>query len=76
MRAAIYTRVSKDRANGRSVQEQETECRAVCDREGWTIDHVIVDNDIGASRDSRGTHTGWAEIKTLIAEDGFDVLVC
>lgn len=51
-RAIIYTRVSKDSAGtGRSVAEQEAECRAVCEREGWEVgDEVLQDNDIGASR--------------------------
>lgn len=51
-RAIIYTRVSKDSAGtGRSVAEQEAECRAVCAREGWEVgDEVLQDNDIGASR--------------------------
>ncbi|MDV8003861.1 recombinase family protein [Rhodococcus sp. IEGM 1318] len=50
-RAIIYTRVSKDSAGtGRSVAEQETECRAVCEREGWPVGEVLQDNDIGASR--------------------------
>lgn len=50
-RAIIYTRVSKDTAgSGRSVAEQEAECRAVCEREGWPVGEVLQDNDIGASR--------------------------
>lgn len=50
-RAIIYTRVSKDSLrNGRSVAEQEAECRAVCEREGWPVGEVLEDNDIGASR--------------------------
>jgi site-specific DNA recombinase len=50
-RAIIYTRVSKDSLrNGRSVEEQEAECRAVCEREGWPVGEVLQDNDVGASR--------------------------
>lgn len=49
----IYTRVSKDKATGRSVAEQEEVCRRVCAQEGWTVADVLVDNDIGASRHSK-----------------------
>jgi hypothetical protein len=31
--ALIYCRVSKDRQQGRSVDEQERECRSICARE-------------------------------------------
>lgn len=52
-RAIIYCRVSSDRSGrGRSVSEQEDECRRVCEREGWPVAEVLVDNDIGASRHS------------------------
>lgn len=51
--AVIYTRVSLDKKNGRSVGEQEEMCRAVCERNGWPIyEHVYTDNSIGASRHS------------------------
>ncbi len=51
MRAIIYTRVSSDQTGeARSVESQERECRAVCEREGWTVAEVLCDNDRGASR--------------------------
>lgn len=50
-RAIIYTRVSNDpTGHARSVASQEAECRAVCEREGWTVAEVFADNDLGASR--------------------------
>ncbi|QPG90942.1 recombinase family protein [Rhodococcus qingshengii] len=50
-RAIIYVRVSQDSSrSGRSVAEQEADCRAVCLREGWPVGEVLEDNDIGASR--------------------------
>lgn len=50
-RAIIYTRVSNDPTGAaRSVGAQEAECRAVCEREGWTVAEVLTDNDLGASR--------------------------
>ncbi|MEU5933233.1 recombinase family protein [Micromonospora sp. NPDC047187] len=51
MSAVIYCRVSKDdERNGRSVGEQETECRADADYEGWHVDAVFPENDRSASR--------------------------
>ena len=48
--ALIYARVSQDRRHGRSVAEQEAECRAWAGREGWRVVDVIVDNDRSASQ--------------------------
>ncbi|PMR61787.1 hypothetical protein C1A38_06750 [Verrucosispora sp. ts21] len=51
MSAVIYCRVSKDdERNGRSVGEQETECRADADYEGWRVEAVFPENDRSASR--------------------------
>ena len=51
LRAVIYARVSSDpNERGRSVSEQEAECRAVCEREGWHVVAVYSDNDRSASR--------------------------
>jgi site-specific DNA recombinase len=76
-RAAIYTRVSTDRdQRGRSVGEQETECRAVCDREAWTvIEPVFSDNDRSASRYARKTRPGWARLVKFLEGGGADVVV-
>lgn len=74
MRALLYCRVSDDRAEGRSVREQEAELRALCERHGWTVAHVISDS-LGASTYSRGTRTGWAEVQRLIAAGEADLLV-
>ncbi|WP_168168215.1 recombinase family protein [Micromonospora sp. L5] len=51
MSAVIYCRVSKDdERNGRSVGEQESECRDSADYEGWTVAAVFPENDRSASR--------------------------
>ncbi|EOM77759.1 recombinase family protein [Rhodococcus rhodnii] len=53
-RAIIYCRVSSDaEGRSRSVGEQEAECRAVCERNGWPVAEVLADNDVGVSRYSR-----------------------
>lgn len=49
-RAVIYCRVSSDKAGGRSVKEQEQECREECARRGWPVGEVLIDNDRSASR--------------------------
>jgi DNA invertase Pin-like site-specific DNA recombinase len=73
--ALIYTRVSKDRAHGRSVAEQEAECRQVCDREGWRVAGVLCDNDRSASRHAKRGRPAWDEVKHRVAAGGVDVLV-
>lgn len=77
-RAIIYCRTSSDPGKeGRSVSAQEVECRAICDREGWPVGEVIVDNDIGASRWSgKGggkRRPGYERLKSILRSG--DVLV-
>ncbi|HSH62381.1 MAG TPA: recombinase family protein [Acidimicrobiales bacterium] len=73
-RALIYTRVSQDRAGGRSPAEQEAEGRQVCVREGWEVTEVVTDS-LGASRHSKGTRRGWERARQLVADGAVDVLV-
>jgi len=76
MRAAIYTRVSSDPNNlGRSVDEQEAECRAVCAREGWEVVRVFCDNDRGASRHSRKPRPQYAALRAFLGAGHAEVLV-
>ncbi|MHA7617407.1 recombinase family protein [Cellulosimicrobium cellulans] len=47
--AAIYARISRDRAGGGlGVERQEADCRALAERLGWDVVAVYVDNDISA----------------------------
>lgn len=73
VKAVIYTRVSADRAGGRSVAEQEAECRAACERNKWDVSEVLSDNDIGASRHSRKHRPAYEKLSEIL-EPG-DVLV-
>lgn len=73
-RALIYTRVSQDRAGGRSPAEQEAEARHLCAREGWEVAEVVTDSR-GASRHSKGTRAGWKRAQALVADGSVDVLV-
>lgn len=76
MRALIYARVSLDLAEGRSVAEQETECRAWADREGWHVAAVITETG-SASRYARSTHarTKWPELVHALATGDYDILL-
>ena len=74
LRAVIYTRVSVDRAEGRSVEEQETESRRFCDERDWTVVEVVSDS-VGASRHSKGTRSGWKRIAKLLEAGDVDILV-
>jgi len=73
--ALIYARVSQDRNDGRSVAEQERECREESKRRGWAVVDVLVDNSIGASRHSTGDREGWRQVQARIGAGGVDVLV-
>src|SRR5438445_77080 len=76
MDALIYTRVSKDtKGRGRSVAEQEAECRKLCEREGWRIVDVLSDNDRSASRYAKRGRPAWDEVKHRIAAGKVGVLV-
>lgn len=70
--AVIYTRVSKDQHNGRSVEDQERECRAECDRRDWPVRAVFCDNSIGASRYSPD-RPQWRKLKGALRKG--DILV-
>ena len=49
MRAAIYTRISRDDSgDGLGVERQAADCRSLCERRGWTIIETYVDNDFSA----------------------------
>ena len=49
MNAAIYVRISRDRAGGGlGVSRQEADCRALATRLGWGVVAVYSDNDISA----------------------------
>ncbi|MDQ0283802.1 recombinase family protein [Rhodococcoides fascians] len=74
MRAILYTRVSSDPSGrGRSVGEQEAECREVCAREGWDVAEVLTDNDTGASRWSGKNRPAYRDLERALQPG--DVLV-
>ena len=73
MRAILYTRVSSDKAKGRSVIEQEQECRAECDRRGWTVAEVLCDNDRSATRFATQGRPEYQRLQQILRKG--DVLV-
>jgi site-specific DNA recombinase len=70
--AIIYTRVSNDTHEGRSVDDQERECRAECERRKWPVRRVFSDNNISASRYG-GSRPAWERLKRELRKG--DVLV-
>lgn len=74
IRALIYTRVSQDRAGGRSPAEQEDEARQQCEREGWDVVEVVTDS-VGASRHSKGMRKGWERAQQILRSGDVHVLV-
>lgn len=74
MRAAIYTRQSLDKAGeGAAVARQESECRDLCERHGWAVAKVYIDNDRSATK---GFRPAWAELLADLRGGRYDVLVC
>jgi DNA invertase Pin-like site-specific DNA recombinase len=52
--ATIYLRVSQDKTGeGLAAERQETACRELCERNGWTVREVFTDNDISATTGKR-----------------------
>jgi DNA invertase Pin-like site-specific DNA recombinase len=51
---SLYLRLSLDKeGTGLAVERQEQECRALAERNGWTVRHVFSDNDISATSGRR-----------------------
>jgi site-specific DNA recombinase len=76
VRAAIYTRVSSDpNERGRSVAEQEAECRAVCERNGWEVTAIFTDNDRSASRYATKDRVQYQRLIEHVEAGDCDVLV-
>lgn len=76
MKALIYTRVSADaKGTGRSVAEQEAECRAWCASQGWSVADVIAEPNRSASRHAKRDRPEWERVKAELALGEIDVLV-
>jgi site-specific DNA recombinase len=74
MRAAVYVRISDDRTGaGLGVARQEADCRALCEKEGWQVAEVFVDNDVSAY--SGKARPAYARMLDRLTGREFDVLV-
>lgn len=71
--ATIYARISKDAGTGLGVARQEADCRALCERRGWDVTEVIVDNDVSAY--SRRGRPGYRRLLAAIEARSTDVVV-
>lgn len=72
-RAAIYCRISQDRTGeGLGVQRQEQDCRALCERNGWEVAAVLVDNDVSASSGKR--RPAYEQLLALIESGSIDAV--
>ncbi len=75
-RAAIYVRISEDvSGDGDGVARQERECRAFCERRGWTVVDVFTDNDISASAYTRKRRPAYAAMLEAIKAGDIDAVV-
>ncbi|WP_250009120.1 recombinase family protein [Actinoplanes sp. M2I2] len=75
MRAAIYTRVSQDKRDKASVQQQEDEARLAAAALGWTVVEVFSDNDISASRHARKEREHHTALLAAIQAGTVDVVI-
>lgn len=76
LRAVIYARVSQDRnGRGRSVAEQDSECRTECSRRSWPVVATLIENDRSASRWARKDRPEYDKLIKMLQTDQADVLV-
>ena len=73
IRTAIYCRISRDDGEGAGVARQEHDCRLQCDRKGWTVTHVLIDNDVSAFSGRR--RPAYAELLALIGSGSVDAVM-
>lgn len=75
MRAVIYCRVSMDKRDRASVQQQEDEARLAATALGWTVVEVLADNDVSASRHARKERQFYPALLELIRGGNVDVVI-
>lgn len=75
MRAAIYTRISKDQTGeGLGVQRQLDACLALADRLGWAVVTRYDDNDLSAYNGK--TRPGFEALLDGMKRGDFDAVIC
>lgn len=76
LRAAIYSRVSKDaRGDQRSIEGQDDENEAACADNDWSVEGRYSDNDKSASRFGRKIRQDWDRLFADLQAMNYDVLV-
>ena len=74
--ALIYTRASMDRKYlMRSTDDQESDCRAWCEQQGWQVGKVITDANRSASKWRTREREGFEEALHLIASKKYEAFV-
>ena len=75
VRAAIYARVSSDKQNPKSPEDQIRECRRFAAGRGWGVRDNLVVSESGISAGSRHNRPG---LVRLLEDEigGWDVLLC
>lgn len=75
VRVAIYARTSADPHKlGRPTEAQVKDVRAGCDRPGWYIVGVFVDDDRSASEYAKLEREEYARLMALVASGGTDIV--
>lgn len=73
MRTLIYARYSSQLQNPRSVEDQIAACRALADREGWTVVGAHADRAIsGAAGTGAGQRPGLSDMMHRVEAGGID----
>jgi len=76
LRAAIYTRISRDsEKEGLGVKRQEEDCRKLAAREGFEVVRVYPENDISASTNSRKARDKYDKMLKAARAGEFDVIL-
>ena len=74
-RAAIYCRISLDRAGaGLGVARQQEDCRELATRLGWPVAEVYVDNDVSAY--SGKPRPAWQQLLAQVESGAVDAVLC
>jgi site-specific DNA recombinase len=73
--AAIYCRISDDReGSGLGVKRQENDCRELCERRGFAVAEVLVDNDLSAYRGK--PRPGYQQLLETVKAGTVGVVAC
>lgn len=72
--AVIYCRISRDiEGDGLGVERQRSDCLELCERRGWAVADVLIDNDVSAY--SGKARPGYDKALAALTDGRADVLV-